>query len=177
MFAIVLFSIVIAGALGLLMAASGVRPRVRITDPRPPIPGAELRTLTIALLDRLGLDIVEEEPLGEDRRLLAVQHDAELRAARFLVFVVANPRSGVVPPTTVVELAQAVEAERATAGLLVTPYRIDAAGMTGMEVPIELIDGPRLRALVRQHLPERAHELDRWRGFTAAPSPYAPVVT
>lgn len=177
MFAIVLFSIVIAGVLGLLMAASAGRPPARIADSRPPIPGAELRTLTIALLDRLGLEILEEEPLGEDRRLLAAQRDAELRGARYVVFVAANPRGGVVPPSTVVELSQAVEAERATAGLLITPYRIDAAGLAGMEVPIELIDGPRLRALIRQHLPERANELDRWRGFTAAPSPFVPAAT
>jgi hypothetical protein len=176
-FAIVLFSIVIAGILGLLMAGSAARPAPRIVDPRPPIPGAELRTLTIALLDRLGLEVVEEEPLGEDRRLLAAQRDAELRGARYVVFIAARPPSGVVPPSTVVELAQSVEAERATAGLLVTPDRIDAAGMAGMEVPIELVDGPRLRALIRQHLPERAGELDRWRGFSAAPAPFVPAAT
>jgi hypothetical protein len=176
-FAIVLFSIVFAAALGLLMAVSASRPRVPLDESRPPMSGAQLRELVIQLLERLGLSVVEEEPLGEDRRLIAAQRDAELRGARYVVFVSASPRGNPVPASQVVELAQSVEAERATAGLLITPYHIDAAGLGGMEVPIELVDGSRLRALIRQHLPERVAELDRWRGFSGAPSPLSPVAT
>jgi hypothetical protein len=58
-----------------------------------------------------------------------------------------------------------VRAERAQIGLLITPYEINRGGLAGMDMPIELIDGVRLRQIVAKALPERLAEIDRYRGI------------
>jgi hypothetical protein len=173
MIAIVVFSLLAAAALALLMAGSRPRALAR-PDARPRLSGAQLRELVVSLLDKMGLTVVEEELLGDDRRMIAAQRDVEVPAARYVVFVAANPPADRVPPSLLLELAETIKGERATAGMLVTPYEIDA-GHGSLEVPIELVDGARLRELIAHHLPRRAAELDRYRGISAPSRPLAPT--
>lgn len=92
---------------------------------------------------------------------------------RCVVFVEPAPAGDQVDQPLVVELAEYVRTERAGVGLLVTPYRIASDGLGGLDVPIELIDGPRLRQWVRRFLPSRLGELDGYRGVEAREEPRA----
>jgi len=174
MIAVVLFALVLTGALFLLLARFGGNPaltrderdsRVR-GDRRPRMAPAQLRALVLELLDRLGLAVVEEELRGEQRRLIAARRPVDAFAtSRFVVFVDASPPGDVVDPPQIIELGEYVRAERAQIGLFITPYEIDRGGLAGLDAPIELIDGVRLRQIVAKALPERLVELDRYRGF------------
>ena len=127
-----------------------------------------MRELVVALLDQLDLVVVEEEVRGDERRLLAApkaEQGSALQASRYVVFIEPAPPGDVVEQPLIVELSDYVKAERAAVGMLVTPYRISNAGLAGLDVPIELIDGARLRQLATTYLPARAAELDRFRGF------------
>jgi len=42
-------------------------------------------------------------------------------------------------------------------------------------VPLTLIDGPRLRAMVAEFLPQRLAELDRYRGFRSGAATTTPA--
>ena len=94
-----------------------------------------------------------------------------LPETRYVVFVEPSPAGEVVDPAVVLELSEWVKNERAAVGMLVTPYSFAQGGLSGLEVPVELIDGARLRQLVATYLPERLPELDRYRGFGRAPVP------
>jgi hypothetical protein len=177
----VLFALMAVFALAVLLARYATNPtlvraeeaeRAR-PDRRPRLMPSELRSLVIELLDALGLEVREEELVGSDRRLVARERSAPLGGSRYLVFVIAQPPGDLVEQVQVLELAEAVKAERGAVGLLVTPYAIDADGLAGLEVPIELVDGRRLRELVAEYLPERLRVLDGYRGF-APPTLPAP---
>jgi hypothetical protein len=74
----------------------------------------------------------------------------------------------VIEPGRVVELAEEVKGERAAVGLLVSPYAAVRGVADGLDVPLELIDGPRLRELVARHLPARLPDLERFAAFEVA---------
>jgi hypothetical protein len=177
MFVVILCSLVLAAALGLMLARYAPNPAVRRAalrpdrdeDARPRMSAASLRALVIELLGAIGLRVVEEEVRGDERRLVAVRNDP-LQGARYVVFIAPNPPGDVVAPTTVLELAEYVKSEWGSIGLLFTPFTVERAGLAGLEPRIELIDGARLRQLVATHLPARLEELDRHRGFAAAPT-------
>ena len=63
-----------------------------------------------------------------------------------------------------------VKGEAASVGLLITPFAIARDGLAGLDAPVELIDGNRLRELVAEYLPDRLGELARYRGFGRAPA-------
>lgn len=175
MIAVILFGILLAMALVILLARFAPNPRavdleLRETDHRPRLGATQLRSLAIDLLQALGLTVVEEEMLGDERRLIAAATaEPELAHTRYVVFVEPSPPGDVVPQEAVLQLAEYVKSERAATGMLITPYAIDRAGLAGLEVPIELIDGARLAELVQRYLPARAEELRRYRGLGAAP--------
>jgi hypothetical protein len=184
MVAILLFAFVFMIGLALLLARYSNNPRVTDAalhadrDRRPRIEASRLRGLTLDLLDGLGLSVVEEELHGDSRRLIATRVPEAFQGSRYVVFVEALPAGDVVEQGTLVELAEYVKSERAAVGMLVTPYEIDAGGLAGFEVPIELIDGPRFRQLIATYLPERLPEIDRFRGFGGAElREPAPLVT
>jgi Restriction endonuclease len=179
MVAVVLFAIVVSAVLGLLLARYATNPAVararaseaHAVDHRPRISGGRLRSLVIELLTRLGLDVIEEEVIGDARRLVAAQR-AALGETRYVVFIEPSPPGDVVGQDTILELAESVKTERGATGLLVTPYTVDTAGLAGLDVPVEFVDGPRLRELVVEHLPAHLEELDRYRGFASTiPAP------
>jgi hypothetical protein len=185
MIAVILFGILLAMGLVILLARFAPNPRAidleqRESDHRPRLGATQLRALSIDLLQALGLTVVEEEMLGDERRLIAAQAaEPELAHTRYVVFVEPSPPGDVVTQSTVVELSDYVKGERAATGMLITPYVIDRAGLAGLEVPIELIDGARLAELVQRYLPGRIEELRRYRGLGPVPvtAPPAPAYT
>jgi hypothetical protein len=139
----------------------------RKKERKPRVPPAALRGVVVELLGALGLTIVEEELRGAERRLVAAHGPGYPEVPRFVVFVEPELPEDRVSRELVLELAARVRAEGAAVGLLITPYGIDPeVHRTGVGVPVQLIDGPRLRALVARHLPERARELLQYRGFS-----------
>ena len=66
-------------------------------------------------------------------------------------------------------LVESVKGERAAVGMLITPGEIDVAGLAGLDVTLELVDGPRFRELIARYLPHRLAQLERKRGFRPAP--------
>lgn len=184
MVAILLFAFVFMIGLGLLLARYSNNPRLaraeldRGRDRRPRIEAGRLRSLTVDLLEGLGLSVVEEELHGDSRRLIATRVPEAFQGSRYVVFVEPSPAGDAVDQATLMELTEYVKSERAAVGMLVTPYAIESGGLAGFEVPIELIDGPRFRQLVATYLPERLPEIDRYRGFAPAQGvERAPLVT
>src|SRR5436190_1329841 len=110
-------------------------------DERPRIPPPTFRAVVIDLLRHLGLDIVEEELRGHERRLVAVRN-GKPEAGRCLVFVESAPPDDLVRQTLLYELVESVRDESGGVGLLVTPYQIEVATF---DAPVELVDGPKLR--------------------------------
>jgi hypothetical protein len=172
-FAVILFALVFMGCLALLLARYGTNPAVEraslreTEDRRPRLSGPALRALVLELIERMGLSLVEEEVRGDARRLLAVRR-GPFENARYVIFVEPSPPGDLVEQPLIVELAENVKSEWGAVGLLITPYRIEGDGLAGMDAKLELIDGPRLRALVAAYVPERLAELDRHRGFGGA---------
>ncbi len=184
MAAVVLFAFVLSTALALLLARYASNPWIeraraadarRRGDPRPRITPTELRSLVIELLGKLNIEVLEEELRGAERRLVAAERGSKLHASRYVVFVEPSPPGDVVEQPLVVELAESVKVERGATGLLFTPYAIETDGLAGLEVPVELVDGARLRLLVAQYLPERLSALEKYRGFGLVPRISAPV--
>ncbi len=171
MIAILLFAAVIVGALGFLLAryappiARGLR-HGSAADPRPRMPVAALRALTVQLLGALGLS-GGDEAAADDRSWMATKREP-LGEVRYMVVLAPAPPGGVVDQAEVVALAESVKGERAAGGVLITPDRIEVAGLAALDAPIELVDGPRFRELVAQYLPHRLGELESYRGFGAS---------
>jgi hypothetical protein len=137
-------------------------------DLRPRISPPTFRAVVIDLLGKLGLDVVEEELRGAERRLVAVR-DGMPEAGRCVVFVESAPPGDLVEGPLVDELAASVRGESGAVGLLVTPYRIEPRGLLPPgDAPVELVDGAKLRRLVAAYLPERLAELDGYWGFVAS---------
>jgi len=86
---------------------------------------------------------------------------------RFIVHGVWQAPGDVIDQPYVVRLADQVRADgRVSKGILITPYQILSDGLGNLEVPVELIDGRKLRGLVEQHLDaKRLDLLAQYRGF------------
>lgn len=183
MIAIILFALLFAAGLALLLALYAPNPAAlraaeaeRLdTDRRPRITAPRLRSLILELLSAFQLSVVEEELNGNERRLVAARSQGELGGGRYVVYIEPTPEADQVEQPLIVELAEQVKGERATLGMIVTPYRIVRDGLGGLEVPIELIDGPRLRHLIATYLPARLEELDSYRGFQPPPREPSPT--
>jgi restriction endonuclease len=171
MIAILLFAAIGVIVLGFLLAryappiARGLR-HGGAADRRPSMPVAALRSLTVQLLGALGLSVGEETET-DVRNWMATKREP-LGEVRYVVVLAPAPPGGVVDQAEVVSLAESVKGERAAGGVLITPDRIEAAGLAGLDAPIELVDGQRFRELVAQYLPHRLGELESYRGFGAS---------
>src|SRR5579862_4040660 len=132
----IVFALIVVFALAVLLARYATNPTLARAqarerarpDRRPRIAPSELRSLVLELLDALGLEVLEEEVYGRDRRLVASERASALGGGRYLVFVLPEPPGDVVEQAQVIELAEAVKAERGFTGLLITPYAIDVDG-------------------------------------------------
>jgi hypothetical protein len=168
MVAIVLFAAILGGVLLVLLAryappiVFGLKRQPGAADLRPPMPAPSLRALTVQLLGALGLSV---EGSGSDERNLLATRREPLGEIRYVVALAPAPPGGVVDQAAVVALAEDVKGERAAVGMLITPGEIETAGLAGLDVTLELFDGPRFRKLIAEHLPHRLSELDQYRGF------------
>jgi hypothetical protein len=150
--AILLYSAVAACMLALLLARYG-----RSRAARPPPEGASLRALTVELLEKMGLTIVS----AADDCLVAVRE--ELFGQTRYVVVIGDV--ALVDQAAVLAAAETVRAERGARGMLVTAGEIRTEGLAGLDLPLEVVDGARLRQLLAQ--PQSADrpgqlEIDRW---------------
>jgi hypothetical protein len=176
MAAIIFFAAIMAGGLAVLLAryAPPVVFKRRRADGRKAIPPSLLRALTIELLDKLGMTLVEEA--SEERTLVLVKREP-LGESRYVVMLDPAPANDVSDQATVLLLAESVKVEKASTGMLITPGQIETGGLAGLDVPLELIDGHRFRSLVAENLPHRLAVLERYRGFGAGGAAHEPRVT
>jgi hypothetical protein len=131
-----------------------------------PIPYDEFRVLIIDLLEALKLEIVMTHGDEHEIDIVARSNEA-VTGGRFLVHGIWSAPGDIVDQPYILRLADNVRADgRASKGILMTPYTIHTDGLSNLEVPVELIDGKKLRALVEQHLePKRLDLLAQYRGF------------
>lgn len=150
---------IVAATLYLLAAAGRAGGRMGPARSQPAdertLSPSELRGLVIELLDSFGLTVVEEELRGAERRLVAVHRQGLARAPKLVVFVEPWAEEGQVRPL-MFELATRVRTDRAAVGLLITQCEADPVAVRvslgKLAAPVQLIDGPRLRALVARRL-------------------------
>jgi hypothetical protein len=131
-----------------------------------PIPYEEFRQLVIDLLEALRLEIVIEHGEANEVDVIARSNEA-VTGGRFIVHGIWQAPGDVIDQPYVVRLADQVRADgRVSKGILITPYQILTDGLGNLEVPVELIDGKKLRGLVEQHLDaKRLDQLAQYRGF------------
>jgi hypothetical protein len=163
---IIFIAAAIAGGLFLLLALYA--PHRYDPDARPAIPLNSLREVATELLQALGSKVAADEE-GDPRYLIATKREP-LGEARHVVMLVPAPPGGVVDQATVLALVEDVKSERANTGVLITPGTIETSGLSGLEVPIQLLDGARFRDLVSHLRPDRVRLLDRYRGFNGRPA-------
>src|SRR3954468_3590295 len=130
------------------------------------IPYELFRVLVIDLLEALKLEVVMEHGEANEVDIIARSNEA-LTGGRFIVHGVWQAPGDVIDQPYIVRLADQVRADgRVAKGILITPYQISSDGLGNLEVPVELVDGLKLRSLVEQHLDsKRLDQLAQYRGF------------
>jgi hypothetical protein len=167
MVAILLFAAFMMGVLVVLLARYAAPPPSRLgSDDRPEIPALTLRQLTAELLVAMGMKL--EKPVGDERSFVALR-SGPLGDTRYLVML--EPEAD---QPTILEAAESVRGEGASRGLLITQGRIDARGLAGLDVPLDVVDRARFRDLMLRYLPARLPSLDRYRGFGPPPQTLMP---
>ena len=170
---VVAFGALFAGGLLIvLMARYAPNPNENISATARALPGGkampyeEFRALLIDLLEALKLEIVIEHGEPAEIDIIARSNEA-LTGGRFLVHGIWQAPGDIVDQPYVLRLADQVRSDgRFSKGILMTPYTIRSDGLGNLETPIELVDGPKLRALVEQHLDaKRLDQLAQYRGF------------
>jgi hypothetical protein len=137
-------------------------------DERPEITSDEFHDLITELLGALGLETVFSSAGTGGIVDVTARDPRPLTGGRILLH--ATPvLSGQVDAAEVLSFAEGV---RGDMGCLKGIYIALAgftdeahAGIRSSPAPIDLIDGPRLLDLVRDHLPDRATSLEGYRGF------------
>jgi hypothetical protein len=172
LFVVAFGALAFGGLLILLMARYAPHPNANLNAAARALPGGkaipfdEFRALLVDLLEALKLEIVLNHAEPNEVDLVARSNEA-VTGGRFLVHGIWSAPGDIVDQTYVVRLADTVRADgRASKGILITPYQIVTDGLGNLEVPVELIDGGKLRALVEQHLDaKRLDHLAQYRGF------------
>jgi hypothetical protein len=167
MVAILLFAVILMAVLAVLIAryAAPRSPMVN-DDVRPLMPMTTLRQLTAELLAAMGLEL--EKPVGDERSLIAYR-DEPLGRTRYVVTLAPDADQA-----AILSAADSVRGEEASRGLLISPGVIENGGLAGLDVPLDVIDGPHFRQLVARHLPARLDVIDHYRGFSW---PATPLIT
>jgi hypothetical protein len=90
-----------------------------------------------------------------------------LTGGRFIVHGIWQAPGDIIDQPYIIRLADQVRGDgRVSKGILITPYTITPDGLGNLEVPVELVDGQKLRLLVEQHLDaKRLDQLAQYRGF------------
>jgi hypothetical protein len=172
LFVVAFGALAFGGVLILLMARYAPHPNANLNIVARALPGGkaipyeDFRQLVIDLLEALKLEIVIEHGEANEVDIVARSNEA-VTGGRFLVHGVWSAPGDIIDQPYVIRLADQVRADgRVSKGILITPYRIVTDGLGNLEVPLELIDGAKLRALVEQHLDaKRLDMLAQYRGF------------
>jgi hypothetical protein len=172
LFVVALGSLAMGGVLIAILARYAPHPNANLHIIERALPGGrampyeEFRALIIDLLEALKLEVLLEHGEQNEVDVIARSHEA-LTGGRFIVHGVWQAPGDIVDQPYVIRLADQVRADgRAQKGILITPYTILTDGLGNLEVPLELIDGKKLRGLVEQHLePKRLDLIAQYRGF------------
>jgi hypothetical protein len=177
-YALAMLFVVAFGALGigglliLIIARYSPHPNANANIVARALPGGKaipydlFREIIIDLLEALKLEVVLEHGEANEVDIIARSHEA-VTGGRFIVHGVWQAPGDIIDQPYVIRLADQVRADgRAQKGILITPYEISTDGLGNLEVPVELIDGRKLRDLVEQHLDaKRLDLLAQYRGF------------
>ncbi len=172
LFVVAFGALAFGGMLIMLIARYAPHPNANLNLVARALPGGkampyeEFRALVIDLLEALKLEVVLEHGEANEVDIIARSNEA-LTGGRFIVHGVWQAPGDVIDQPYVIRLADQVRADgRAQKGILITPYQILTDGLGNLEVPVELIDGRKLRALVEEHLDaKRLDLLAQYRGF------------
>jgi hypothetical protein len=172
LFVVAFGALMVGGVLIMLMARFSPHPNAnlnivaRALPGGRPIPYEEFRVLVIDLLEALKLEVVIEHGEANEVDIIARSNEV-LTGGRFIVHGIWQAPGDVIDQPYVTRLADQVRADgRVSKGILITPYHILSDGLGNLEVPVELVDGKKLRALVEQHLDaKRLDQLAQYRGF------------
>lgn len=172
LFVVAFGALAMGGLLIMMIARFSPHPNANLNIVARALPGGraipydEFRELVIDLLEALKLEIVMEHGEATEVDIIARSNEA-VTGGRFIVHGVWQAPGDVIDQPYVIRLADQVRADgRAQKGILITPYQILTDGLGNLEVPVELIDGRKLRALVEQHLDaKRLDALAQYRGF------------
>jgi hypothetical protein len=172
LFVVAFGALALGGVLILLIARYAPHPNENLNIVARSLPGGgampyeEFRALVIDLLEALKLEIVMEHGEQHEVDIIARSNEA-VTGGRFLVHGIWSAPGDIVDQPYIIRLAESVRADgRASKGILITPYTIQTSGLGNLEVPVELIDGRKLRGLVEKHLDsKRLDTLARYRGF------------
>lgn len=172
LFVVAFGALAMGGLLIMMIARFSPHPNANLNIVARALPGGraipydEFRELVIDLLEALKLEIVMEHGEANEVDIIARSNEA-VTGGRFIVHGVWQAPGDVIDQPYVIRLADQVRADgRAQKGILITPYQILTDGLGNLEVPVEVIDGRKLRALVEQHLDaKRLDALAQYRGF------------
>jgi hypothetical protein len=172
LFLVALGSLALGGFVILLLARYAPNPNENVMAVGRVLPGGqeipydEFRALLIDLMEALKLEIVVIH--GDDEMFdMIVRSNEPVTGGRFVVHAIWRAPGDIVDQPYVLRLADAVRGDgRAGKGILLTPYTIRTDGLGNLEVPVEMIDGRKLRGLVETHLEaKRLDHLAKYRGF------------
>ena len=156
-----------AGLISLIAVYSphaSVPARPRLVPDGLQMPFEEFQALVIDLLEALKLEVVHM--IANDTEIdVIVRSNEPLTGGRYLVHAVWNTPGDVVDQPFVVRLAESMRADSAAKGILITPYTIVTDGLGNLEVPLELVDGRKLRAMIEKYIPDRMMQVAKYRGF------------
>jgi hypothetical protein len=172
LFVVALGALAMGGVLIAILARYAPHPNANLNIVARNQPGGQaipydlFRVLIIDLLEALKLEVVMEHGEANEVDIIARSNEA-VTGGRFIVHGIWQAPGDVIDQPYVVRLADQVRADgRAQKGILITPYTILTDGLGNLEVPLELIDGRKLRNLVEQHLEaKRLDMLAQYRGF------------
>ncbi|MCC6552818.1 MAG: restriction endonuclease [Polyangiaceae bacterium] len=137
-------------------------------DERPEITADEFSDLVRDLLDALGLETVFSSAGTGGVVDVTARDPRPLTGGRILLH--ATPvMGGQIDAVDVLSFAEGVRADMgALKGIFIAlaGFTDEAhAGVRASPAPVDLVDGSKLLELVREHLPDRAEQLEGYRGF------------
>ncbi len=146
----------------------GALPDDRAADDRPAMPAEQLEKLVLQLIEALGLEPVQQASAAGAIEL-TLRDPRPLGGGRLLLRATSTSPD----PRQIGLFAEDVRAaDEALKGILICPAGHGAevrAAADSSVAPIELVDGPRLQALVACYLSrDRAERLSTFQGFTTA---------
>lgn len=120
---------------------------------------AELGSVAQRLFNELGFSLVDQSELP-GRFDLRMADPTPVTGQRVYIRCVLTPEQGAVQSAEVQAALDTARHEQLAKAVVVTPGIFsDEAQLVARDAPLELIDGVKLAALLRQHLPDVANRL------------------